>query len=166
MSDTKTTWGEPCPEWCVTHNGERAISNEYISPEAGAEDCVPLGKHRHSFYLYRRFEHFPPVAVEVHQEIARGGLWGPQVMFWHGTTGVETEPGGFPIDYRVLSAGEARDLGNALIAAADLVGEILPDRCTTCGEPVEPDHEACTRCGITARREAAGERRKRLSIVE
>lgn len=84
-----------------------------------------------------------------------------EIRFWHGSPDIQGEP---PRN-RTITANEARALGEALIHAADLLAEILPDRCS-CGEPIETDQGLCVMCFIAANRRRRAERRANIKAVK
>lgn len=109
-------------------------------------------------YWYKRFPDFP------HATVVRVEDEEPGILFWHGQSGVDDEPDAPPRTYSQLTANEARALGEALIRAADRVGEILPFQCDQCAEPTE-DH-LCPLCWMKANKARAQERRFDIEYLE
>jgi hypothetical protein len=140
----------PCPTWCTDHLGERGQNNGPIDEEALASTLKPIGHHRAVLYYYRRFDNHEPVAVHVDQMISLSGLWDPNISFWPGIPGLEPAPGDPPMVPRTFTANEARALGEALIQAATLFGELLPERCANCDEPIA-ENGVCRLCDMRQR---------------
>jgi hypothetical protein len=154
-----------CPPWCTHHTGELAGREGFVDDDATMDDAYTTGRHGHSLYINRRHDaDKSPVAVEVWQSVSKAGEWAPEILMWHGVTGVKDEPGMWSFKRRAYIASEARAMGEALIQAADMVEQILTGRCE-CGEAIKPDAEKCISCSIAENVATHDARRANLRVV-
>lgn len=149
-----------CPAWCNDHKGltggaERVFDVVGRDIDRDSEPSAHLGSHQHYFDSPRtRFgESKARVIVRQNQDVDGRDL--PQILFWHGQNGIEDIPGEVPMSYRPISRREAMELGRALIAAAEIVDEVLPFTCV-CGEGVAAPELLCVFCGVQALRLLGG----------
>lgn len=154
-----------CPEWCTSHRGQKAIHDGYMPDDVPVNEVKRLGNHSASLMFDQPYPDVKPTAVEVHQTVFTAGDNAPQIYLWHGVHGVENVPGFPPLTSRTFTVLEARALAAALIEAAELVEQIMPDRCA-CGEPIEPQRDQCIECMVRGEKAARAERRSKLTAVK
>jgi hypothetical protein len=154
----------PCPGWCITHQGKRGTSNLPMSGDTPIDDVRVVGHHTTSTYFDESLFGFR-TAVEVHQTITTAGSVDPQIILWPGIFGLENEPGMPPQTYRSLTMNHARELAAGLLAAADLLGTITPNRCEKCADAIPDTRTLCISCGITTRDAARKTAKARLTLV-
>lgn len=131
---------QPCPEWCTDHQGRRARVAAPLAASATVAEAMPLvGSH------FTKLAEWDDHTVYIHQGVSAAGVW-PLGLY----LGLRSDPDGVP---RALSLGsqEARVIGTALLAAADLADEALPNRCA-CGNAIGADRTICPHCDLEVRK--------------